>query len=243
MAIERVSIRDNFVYRDSINTFRWYDAVGPHVVKYIQEFLTIPSDDTTGDPTEWTATVVEIGAGTSTAVVTDVLGGALLITTAANENDGWSMQLGAAAGENFSFAAEYPTYLGVKLQINDADQTDVLVGLTVTDTAVLAAVTDGIYFRSVDATGVCNFVLEKDSVENEVAANTMTDATDVILEFLYSGSNVYAYANGVLMTTIANTNASFPNDELLRLTVEFLTGEAVANTCQIAWLKVIQIQN
>lgn len=242
MTTESTIIRSAVVYRDDTLTHRWYDAYGPSVIKYIQEFLTIPSDDTTGDPTEWEVTVVEAGAGDSTAVVTDVLGGALLITAAANENDGWSMQLGAAAGENVSFAAEYPLYFGIRLQINDVDQTDFLAGFTVTDTAALGAVTDGLYFRSVDASAVVNFVLEKDSVESTTAVGTMTDATDVVLEFLYWGPNVYAYVDGTLMATIADSDASFPNDELLRLTFEFLTGEAVANTCTIKWLKFIQLQ-
>ena len=141
-----------------------------------------------------------------------------------------------------SFATEYPTYFGVKFQINDVDQTDCLFGFCITDTACIDAVTDGIYFRSVDETGVLNFVLEQDSVESVTAVNTMTDATDVHVEFYYYGSNVYVYCNDSLMATIADTDANFPNDELLRLTIEFLTGEAVANTCTIKELRFIQIQ-
>jgi hypothetical protein len=64
----------------------------------------------------------------------------------------------------------------------------------------------------------------------------------VTLEFFYWGSNVYAYVDGTLMATIADSDVGFPNDELLRLTFEFLTGEAVANTCIIKRLRFIQIQ-
>lgn len=71
----------------------------------------------------------------------------------------------------------------------------------------------------------------------------MTDATDVTLEFLYSGSNVYVYVDGTLTATLADSDTSFPNDELLRLSFEFLTGEAVANTATIKWLRFIQIQS
>jgi len=242
MTVEQTTIRSHAVFRDDDLTHRWYAAFGPSVAEYSQQFLTLPSDDTTGDPTEWEVTVVEAGAGNSTAVVTDVLGGALLITAAANENDGWSMQLGAAAGENVSFAADYPTYFGIRLQLGDADQSDFIAGFAVTDTAILGGVTDGLYFRSVDGTGLVNIVLEKNSVESATEVTTMTDATDVVLEFFYWNHNVEVYADGALVVTIADSGASFPDDELLRLSFEFLTGEAVANTATIKWMRFIQIQ-
>lgn len=243
MAVEQVKIRNSLVLRDDVNTWRWYDAFGPNVAKYITSFNTLAFDDQTTDPTEFTATVVEVGAGTSTAVMGDVAGGALTVTCAANEDDGWSMQLGNPnSGEWCSFAAEYPTYFGICIQGNDVDQSDFFAGVAVTDTAILGGVTDSLGFRSVDASGVVNFLLEKDSVESTTAVDTMADATDVTLEFFYWGSNIYAYVDGTLMATIADSDASFPNDELMRLSFEFLTGEAVANTAQVRWMRLIQIQ-
>ena len=56
------------------------------------------------------------------------------------------------------------------------------------------------------------------------------------------GSTVYHYINGVNTGSVANSSTNFPNDELLRLTMEFLTGEAVANTCKIRWVRLIQVQ-
>jgi hypothetical protein len=75
------------------------------------------------------------------------------------------------------------------------------------------------------------------------AVNPMADGTDVDLEFLYSGGNLYAYANNVLMATIADTDANFPNDALMRLTFEFLTGADAANTCTLKKLSFIQLQD
>lgn len=239
--LELTTIRNHAVLRDSVNTFRWYDAWGPSVVKYLANMAATPTDDTTGMPTEFTYTLVNA----STFGITDVAGGAWLLTSAAADNDGVKLQLGSelgTAGENVSFAAEYPTYFGVKLQLNDATQTDFLAGFCVSDTACLDAVTDGIYFRKVDAATAVYFVLEQDSVESATAVATAADATDLTLEFLYYGSNVYVYADGVLAATIADTDANFCNDELLRLTFEFLTGEAVANTATVKMLRFIQIQ-
>ena len=242
MATEIVSINNAQVIRDASLTHRWYDAFGPGVAKYVTSFTSLAADDTTTDPAEWVDTVVEV-AGTSSAVLADVAGGALLITCAGNEDDGYSMQLGHAnAGEWVSFAAEYQTYFGVRFALNDADQVDAFFGLAVTDTAILGGITDGMYFRTVDESAVLNFVMEKDSVETTTAVATLADATYITAEFLYWGSNVYVYIDGILVTTIADSDTSFPNDELLRLSLEVLSGEAVANTCYISDLRLIQLQ-
>ena len=242
MAVELVPIHNHLVMRDDALTHRWYDAFGPNVAKYVTSFTSLPIDDQTSDPTEFIVTVVEVG-GTSSAVMGDVAGGALTVTCAGNEDDGWSMQLGNAnTGEWCSFAHRYPTYFGIQLQSSDADQTDFFAGVAVTDTAILGGVTDSLGFRSVDESATINFMLEKGSVESTVAVATMGDAADITLEFLYLDSNIYAYVNGVLATTIADTDVTFPNTELMRLSFEFLSGEAVANTCQVRWLRLIQIQ-
>ena len=240
MTVELVTIGDSLVARSVEYPFRWYDAWGTNVAKYVQEFHGYPVDNTTFLPTDFVTTLV----GASTAVPTDIQGGAMLITAAGAEDDGVTIQLGSTAGESLSFALRYPTYFGVVLQISDADQTDFLAGVTVTDVDPIGAVTDGFYFRSVDETAVVNFVLEDDSLETVTAVNTMTDATDVRLEFTYSADgNVRAYVNSVLMATIADTVANFCNDELLRLTFQFLDGEAIGNTCTLKYLAVIQVQD
>jgi len=242
MAVETATIAGALVYRNHEYPFRWLDAFGDGVCKYITQFQSLPADDTTTDPTEFVNTITEAGAGVSTAVVTDLLGGGLIITTAANEDDGYQMQLGNAnSGEWVSFAAAYPCYFGIKFQINDVDQTDCLFGVCVTDSDCLGAVTDGMYFRSVDGSALLYFVTEKDSVEGATAVATLADSVDVTAEFYFDGSTVKSYINGTLTSTTANSDATFPNNELLRLTMEFLTGEAVANTCQISWVRLIQV--
>lgn len=242
MTVELHAVNNALVLRDNIYTWRWYDAFGSGVVKYLQEFATLPSDDTTGDATEWELTITEAGAGDTTHVVTDRAGGALLITSAGNENDGINMQLGAVAGESVKLDGNYPLYCGIKFAINDVDQTDIFFGVGVTNTDWSGGLTDGLYFRSEDASAVVYLVAEKNSVESVVTAATLADDTYIILEFLFDGSTVYAYADGALQGSIANSSTSFPNDEELRLTLEFLTGEATANTCTVEWLRMIHIR-
>lgn len=241
MSTETTAIRSAIVYRSHEYPHRWYDAFGEYVCKYITQFQSLPADDTTTDPTEFINTITEAGAGVSTAVVGDVAGGALVITSAANENDGFQMQLGNAnTGEWVDFSGPYNAYFGIQFQVNDADQTDVLFGVCVTDADCLGAVADGMYFRSVDESALLYFVTEKDSVEGATAVATLTDAADVTAEFYYDGATVYSYINGTQTSSTANSDATFPNDELMRLTMEFLTGEAVANTCTIKWVRLIQ---
>jgi len=236
------TVNNALVYYDSVYPNRWYDAYGPKVGKYLQEFLTIDSDSSTGDPTEWNCTVVESGAGNSTAVVTDVAGGALLITTAADENDGWSMQLGAVAGESVFLDGDYQTYFGAKFQLSDVVDSDILLGLTVTDTAVLGGVTDGVYFRSVDGAATLFFVTENTNTEGSTTVATLVAATDVIVEFLFDGTTITPYVNGVAFAGTARSHASFPHDMELRLTVEFLNGAAGVETCTLSWLKLIHLR-
>jgi hypothetical protein len=241
MSTETATIRGALVYRSHEYPHRLYDAFGENVTKYITQFQSLPADDTTTDPTEFVNTVVEVG-GTSSAVIADVAGGALLFTCAGNEDDGYSMQLGNAnSGEWVDFSNPAVCYFGIQFQVNDADQTEVFFGTAVTDTALLGGVTDGMYYRSVDESAVLNFVLEKDSVETVTAVSTLTDAADVTAEWYYDGATVKAYINGTEVASIARTDTSFPNDELLRLSMEVLSGEATANTCQVRWVRLIQI--
>ena len=242
MAVELTSIRNHLVMRDDTLTHRWYDVFGPNAVKYWLNCAGCSTDDTTGMPVDFTYTLVNA----STFAHGDVAGGAVILTAAGAENDGVTLQLGdelGGAGESVSFAAEYPTYFGITLQVSDADQTDFVAGLCITDTTLLGGMTDGLYFRSVDESALIYFVLEQDSVESATAVATMADATNVTLEFLYWGSNVYVYVDGVLTATIADSDVNFCNDELLRLSVEFLDGAAAGNTCTISRFGFGQIQS
>ena len=198
---------------------------------YFNDFMTYNSGD-------WTITTTEAGAGSATEAVTSSAGGALLLTNAAGDDDLDFLQL---KGEAFTLAAGKRAFFSSRFKVSDVTQSDYVMGLHITDTSPLD-VTDGIYFRSVDESAVLNFVLEKDSTETATAVATLADATYVTAEFFYTGSNMEVYINGALVTTIANTDTNFPDDELLRLTLSMLSGEATANTLTIKWVRLIQIR-
>ena len=214
---------------------RILDAVGENVVSYIEDFVNFPVDDTTGDPLAWTTTVVEAGSGVTTFVSTDASGGKGLITTAANENDGGNYQLN---GESFETTSYQDLYFGTKLAINDADQTDIIIGLAVTDTTLLGGLADGVYFESVDGSATLSAVTEASSTETQSdSVGTLVDATEIELEFYWDGTTVEFFVDG---SSVATSTTNIPATQM-RVSVHFLTGEATANTCTIDWIRCIQI--
>jgi hypothetical protein len=224
-------IRGNLIYRDGVTIV---SAFGPDVIKYDEDFVSIQisSDAVPG----WVVTLVEAGGGESTVTLPDAVGGTLLLTTDANENDGIAMQLD---GESYELTTDQPhVYFGIRFQISDATQSDFFVGLAITDTTPLGGVSDGVYFQKDDGAATFKATTEKDSTEtNTAAVGTITAATYVRLEFIYASSRVQFFVNGAL---VASHTTNIPDDEFLTPTIHFLTGEAVAKTMTIDWVKAYQ---
>jgi len=230
-------VGEQLVFYDGTASQRWLDAQGPDVAKFLEEFVRTPfaSADTLAG---WTTTLVEDGGGdTTVALEAGAAGGVLLITTDAADNDGANLQ---AQGEAFLLASGKECYFGAKFKISEATQSDFLVGLCITDTDLLGAMTDGVYFRKVDAGTTMNFVLEKDGSETATAYGSAIVAdTWYTLEFYFDGTNVDWWVNGTLQTRPATTN--LPDDEYLTPSVQVLTGSAAAITGRVDWIRAIQI--
>jgi hypothetical protein len=229
-------IRGNLVMWDS-HRKRVLDAWGPTVNKYITRFTDGQLGAATIDPYGWTTTVVEAGTGDTEFVPLDIQGGGGKITTAAAENDGGNYQL---LGESFKFTNNVDIYFGTKLQIDDATQSDLLAGLCITNTDLLGGMTDGVYFKKLDGGTGVSFVLEKNTTETQTDnLHTAVNDTDMTLEFYWNGSTMEAFINGVSVVTPAVTN--LPDDEELRVSIQFLAGAAAAKNCTVKWIRAIQI--
>lgn len=177
----------------------------------------------------FTTTLVEGGAGESTvAAAVTINGGALLISTDAAENDGVNLQM---QGESFQPAADTMLYFGIKLRISEAMQSDLLVGLCITDTDLLGGMTDGMYFRKADGSTTMSAVLEQDSNETTSTALTVAANTDYWLEIVANGVTVDFYVNGVMLAQMAQTNV--PDDELLTPSIHVLAGTTSAVTLTV----------
>lgn len=230
-------VHGNLVYYDT-HLMRWVDAIGPNVCKYLEDFIDTPMSGNDG-PLSWTNTITEGGTGDTTfALKQGVAGGVALITTAADENDGYQGQL---LGEAFKLASGKPLYFGCRFKVSDATQSDFLVGLCITDADCIGAVSDGAYFVKVDGSTSVNFTLEKASTPTADATASLTCDTDYhIYEFYFDGSTVYHFVDGTLKTKLATTN--LPSTEELTVTFEYLTGAGSgADTVEIDWIRCIQI--
>jgi uncharacterized ParB-like nuclease family protein len=235
-------VNGNLVYVDAgAHQMRVVDAIGPDVIKY--EFSpwvhNVQDENATGtDPEGFFTTVVEGGTGTSEMDQSNTVGILAQLVTAADENDGISLQL---VGPQFEFTGNQGlVYFGIEIDIDDVDQTDILVGLCVEDTALLSGVDDGVYIKSVDEAATISNVTEKSTTETETAsAGTLTDDNFHFLEFYFDGSSVYFAFDGTVNSTIHTTN--IPDDVVLTPSIEFLSGASGANTCDIRQMRAIQV--
>ena len=234
MTIETAFVKNNLVMRDSEYPWRWYDAFGPNVAKTIIN----PMQNGIATTTSYAGAVTTVATSGTLVTEQSENGGALTLVPAAADNQGIQIQF----GEGFSFASKWPCYFGARFKNVDVTQSDWVIGLAIWDTTLLDDTTDGIFFRTVDASAALSLVLEKNSNETLTAVATLVDATYVDAEWVYDGDYVYAYINGTLTATIAATNANFCNDEHLALSIALLSGEGTANILSVAWARAIQIQ-
>lgn len=229
-------IAGNLVYKDTHGK-RLIDAIGPDVHKYITDCIGLPEASGELDPT-YTITRVEAGAGESTFASINGTEGLCAIVTDAAEDDGISAQL---LNESFKLTSTVNAlYFGIRMKLSDATQSDFFAGLAITDTAILGGVTDRIGFEKLDGSTAVKFMLEKDSTETLSSSLLTADTSYHVLEFYFiGGGGVEVFVDGVSAATPATTN--LPDDEDLRLSLEFLAGAAAAKTMTIDWIRVIQI--
>jgi len=238
MGVNSKYVNGNLVFVDASNKQRWLDAIGPGVCKFLEDFVGTPFAGA-DSPAGWTITLVEAGAGdTTVALVSSWTGGAVVITTDANENDGANLQL---LGEAFKLVSGKPLYFGTKFQASEATQSDFFIGLAITDTDILGGVTDSIGFKKVDGATAIQFELNKNSTATAANVGVLAAATSITLEFYFDGTNVDCYVDGVLQTRLAMTN--LPDDEDLTPSIQFLSGSAGAKSMTIDWIKCIQINS
>lgn len=213
---------------------RLLDATGEDVVKYIDDFVSFPVDDTTGDPLAWTATMVEGGTGDSTVASTDASGGAILLTTDDNDNDGVTIQLN---GESFILKSTNDVYFGMfGITVSQATQSDLFVGLSPTSTTLFTTDTARVGFQSVDAS--TDFVgVAGQTADISSSLHTLT-TTAFDAEFYWNGTGVETFIDGASTGALVVTNIQTGE---MSISVEWLNGLADA-PCTVSFDKVVCIQ-
>ena len=180
---------------------------------------------------DWTVTETDSGA---TQALADGDGGLLLITNTAADNDLVSLQ---KKGESFLFAAGKPLFFEARFKVSDATQSDVVIGLQITDTTPLD-VTDGVFFIKADGSTSVSLLVEKNNTATTTSSvATLADDTFITLGFYYDGASSIQYSvNGTVTGTSAVTN--LPDDEALTVTMAIQNGEAVAKTMTVDYVFV-----
>ena len=196
---------------------------------YSNDFFTYQADD-------WTITTTEDGTGSATEAVTSSAGGALLLTNAAGDNDNDFLQL---KGEAFKLSSSKRAYFSARFKCNDVDQSDIVIGLQITDTSPLD-VTDGIFFISNDGDAGLDFLVEKDnSATTTEDVATLADDTFITVSWFIDPdrSAVYYSINNAEPVKVANTN--LPDDEELTISIGIQNGEAAAQTLTVDYVTAI----
>ena len=180
---------------------------------------------------DWTVTETDSGA---TQALADGDGGLLLITNTAADNDLVSLQ---KKGESFLFASGKRLFFEARFKVSDATQSDVAVGLQITDTTPLD-VTDGVFFIKADGSTSVSLRVEKNNTATATSdVATLADDTFITLGFYDDGGSTIQYSvNGTVLGTSVTTN--LPDDEDLTVSLALPNGEAVAKTMTVDYVFV-----
>jgi len=190
----------------------------------------------------YTITTTEAGSGNASEAITSGAGGQLLITNDDADNDLDFFQL---KGESFKWDSSKRMFFSARFKTNDATQSEIVMGLQITDTTPLD-VTDGIFFLKVDADTKPDLIIEKDNTStlSVLEMDAMEDDTFVTLSFEYdpldvaTGGAVFrAYQDNVQVGEITGTTNA-PDDEDLTISFGIQNGEAAAKTLTIDFILV-----
>tara|TARA_R110000824_G_scaffold122379_8_gene279415 strand:- start:5013 stop:5723 length:711 start_codon:yes stop_codon:yes gene_type:complete len=202
------------------------------------KFYTYANDFFTYHADEWTITTTEAGTGSATEAVTSQAGGALLVTNAAGDND---LDFFNLKGEAFKFVSTKRMFFKAKFKVSDATQSDVVMGLTITDTTPLDT-TDGVFFQKDDGDTNIDFHIEKNnSATSNAAIGTLADDTFITVAFAYdphgnNGSGSFSIFMDDVKVGEQTTLTNVPDDEELTIAFGIQNGEAAAKTMTIDFI-------
>ena len=197
---------------------------------YFNDFDTYVAGD-------WTVTAV----GTGAAALANLDGGVLVLTNSAADNDSLQLQ---KVGESFSLTAGKRAFFKARFKVSDATQSDLIIGLCVTDTTLMGAtagagVTDGVFFSKDDGVATLDVQCQKNATTGQTRAAaiaTLANDTFVTVAWAYDGKGEIAYfVNDVQIGTLAGTSSYLP-DTTLTASFGIINGEAVAKSMTVDYL-------
>jgi hypothetical protein len=218
-------------YVDATYPWRVYDAWGD---------VDKAKADDVWKADEWAVTAT----GTS-PITASVLPGAVALITSENVDfAGDNIQL---VGSRFKLEAGKPVYFGAKLTINEATQSDLVVGLFGVDTTLTAASeahaiaveASGVGFTKLDAVTAAYFKTFTTATEKNSASALTMDVAAHVYEIAWDGESLKGYIDGALV-------ACFTEDiptAVLTPSIAFRTGSTAAKTCTIHWVRAFGVRS
>jgi|TARA_R100001086_G_scaffold77943_1_gene37750 hypothetical protein len=186
---------------------------------------------------DWTITTTEGGSGNASEALGDGDGGLLVITNDDADDDNDFLQL---VKEGFKYEAGKQLAFKARFKTSDADASDVVMGLQLTDTSPLD-VTDGIFFLLTDGSTTLQFIVEKDGTQSTLDLSTaMADDTFMSVGFVYTPADqkFHVYQNNVEVGTVVNTNA--PDDEELTVSFGIQNGAAASKVLTVDYVTAMK---
>ena len=186
---------------------------------------------------DWTITTTEGGSGNASEALGDGDGGLLVITNDDAYDDNDFLQL---VKEGFKYEAGKQLAFKARFKTSDADASDVVMGLQLTDTTPLD-VTDGIFFLLTDGSTTLQFIVEKDGTQSTLDLSTaMADDTFMSVGFVYTPADqkFHVYQNNVEVGTVVNTNA--PDDEELTVSFGIQNGAAASKVLTVDYVTAMK---
>lgn len=226
------------------------------VIHWREEFLTGCTEDghkfsETADKADWLLTVIDGGSdeGEVCNVTDDAPGGWLTLTTNDAAADACQLQLN---GEAFKLAVGKPLFFKAKIILGDISETDFFIGLAVTDTTILAGVTDRVGFE-LNHDGNLDFLTEQNSTENSadttvnVADGTIaTESTKAVtVGFYWDGVDTLTpYVDDVAYAAMTDNGSTIlvPDDETLTPTIAMLVPGAAAESAYIDVIDIVYVR-
>lgn len=185
---------------------------------------------------DWTTT--NAGSGTvaiNTGSAAGAAAGQLVLTGGAADDALIAIQNKL---ECFKFVAGKKLYFSARFKLNDVTQSDIAIGLQVTDTTPLAVV-DGLFFRKDDGDAFLDFVACKNSSETQkTAVATLVNDTFVKVAFYYDGADLAVYVDDVAVGKVTPLT-NVVDDEELCISFAVQNGEAVSKVMTIDYVRAL----
>lgn len=237
-------------FPNGLSNLRSTDALGEmrmqdftrHTLFY-EDFID-SGDILAATPTNWTVTAVGAGTRTRPALLEQV-GGVILLTNAAADNDSVSIQ---QLSIPYLFSSKLRASFKARLKISDVLQSDFFMGVSIADTTPIGGVgveetgvDDGVFFMKIDGSALLRCFVRSDTVTrfSDLDVGTLVNNTYFEVGWHWDGRGNLpgTLAFFVNNNTVAKFNVSaFATDlpdEAMSVNMSIQNGEAVAKTMHV----------